>query len=93
MQTLCGIARNQDDHTKNPKGAWTSMHQMSINNKWDGITREDLTTLAKNVNIKQPGEIIEQVKDGVAQWSQLSKEFNIPHDIADVIGSTLLLDL
>ena len=77
----------------NPNGAWTSMHQMSINNKWDDITREDLMALAKNVNIKQPGEIIEQVKDGVAQWPRLAKEFNIPHDIADVIESTLLLDL
>ena len=77
----------------NPNGAWTSMHHMSINNKWDDITREDLMALAKNVNIKQPGEIIEQVKDGVAQWPRLAKEFNIPHDIADVIESTLLLDL
>ncbi|MBR1388409.1 MAG: type II toxin-antitoxin system HipA family toxin [Prevotella sp.] len=77
----------------NPQGTWTAKHQMSVNNKWDDITREDLLALAKNVNIKQPREIIEQVKDGVAQWPRLAKELNIPHDIADVIEGTLLLDL
>ena len=26
----------------NPKGGWTATHQMSVNGKFDGITREDL---------------------------------------------------
>ena len=42
----------------NPRGAWTSKHQMSINNKWDDITREDLIAVAKNINIKHPEQII-----------------------------------
>ena len=37
----------------NPQGAWTSKHQMSVNGKWDDITRDDLIAVAKNVNIKQ----------------------------------------
>ena len=77
----------------NPKGAWTSKHQMSVNNKWDKITREDLLAFAKNVNIKQPTAIIEQVKDGVSKWLQYAKEHGIPNDIAKAIDSTLLLSI
>lgn len=77
----------------NPVGAWTSMHQMSVNNKWDDITREDLLAVAKNVNIKHAGEIIEHVKDGVSRWSTFATEQGIPQDITKAIDSTLLLKL
>ena len=77
----------------NPQGTWTASHQMSINNKWDDITREDLLAVAKNVNIKHAGEIIEQVKDGVSRWATFAAEQGIPQDITEAIGSTLLLKL
>lgn len=77
----------------NPKGAWTSMHQMSINDKWDGITRDDLLTVAKNVNIKHAGDIIEQVKDGVSKWTLFATQQGIPQDMIKAIDSTLLLNL
>lgn len=77
----------------NPKGVWTSKHQMSVNNKWDEITKEDLLAVAKNVNIKQPTEIIDQVKDGVSKWTQYAKEQGIPQNIMNAIGSTLLLNI
>jgi serine/threonine-protein kinase HipA len=77
----------------NPKGAWTSKHQMSINGKWDDITRADLLTLAKNVNIKQADAIIEQVKDGVSKWSTFATQYGIPNEMVKVIDSTLLLGI
>ena len=36
----------------NPLGAWTATHQMSINGKFDNITRADLLSLANANNIK-----------------------------------------
>ena len=77
----------------NPAGAWTSMHQMSINNKWGDITREDLLAIAKNVNIRKANEIIEQVKGGVAKWNRLATEYGVPQDMIKAIDSTLLLDI
>lgn len=77
----------------NPQGAWTSKHQMSINGKWDNITREDLIAVAKLVNIKNPLHIIEQVKEGVSHWDNLAQEYGIPHNTASTIGATLLLSL
>ena len=35
----------------NPKGGWTAQHQMSINGKFDNITRQDLLEFAKRNNI------------------------------------------
>jgi serine/threonine-protein kinase HipA len=77
----------------NPKGAWTAKHQMSINGKWDDVTRDDLLTLAKNVNIKQAGVIIEQVKDGVSKWRSFATQYGIPSEIVKAIDSTLLLHI
>ena len=45
----------------NPLGAWTATHQMSINGKFDNITRADLLSLANANNIKNASEIIDQV--------------------------------
>ena len=77
----------------NPAGAWTSQHQMSINNKWTDITRADLLALAQNVNIRRANQIIEQVVAGVSLWPRLAKEYGIPKDIADAIGATLQLNI
>ncbi|WP_289642453.1 type II toxin-antitoxin system HipA family toxin, partial [uncultured Muribaculum sp.] len=41
----------------NPKGGWTAQHQMSINGKFDDITRQDLLEFAKRNNIKEATEI------------------------------------
>lgn len=74
----------------NPQGAWTSKHQMSVNGKWDNITEQDMLNVAKNVNIKQPKQIIEQVAYAVSLWPKLAKEFGIPKEIIDLIKATML---
>lgn len=75
----------------NPQGNWTSKHQMSINNKWDEITRADLIATAKNMNIKRPELIIEQVIDSVNLWYKFAKDYDIPAETIKQIGDTLQL--
>lgn len=77
----------------NPQGDWTSKHQMSINNKWDDITREDLVTVAQNMNIKRHNEIIEQVTDAVSHWRKLATEYEIPEETIRQIEQSLQLQL
>lgn len=73
----------------NPAGGWTATHQMSINNKWDNITREDLLSVAYDMNIKHAPAIIDQVVAAVQQWPQLAKEqTDIPRNIIDAIEKT-----
>ena len=74
----------------NPRGAWTSKHPMSVNNKWDDIDSDDLFAVAKNVNIRQAEQIVEQVKEAVSQWPKLAKENGIPKNIVEKIDKTLL---
>ena len=73
----------------NPSGEWTSAHQMSINNKYDAITREDLLKVAYEMNIKKAPKIIDQVVDAVSHWPSLAKSrSDIPQPTIDYIEST-----
>lgn len=73
----------------NPAGGWTGTHQMSINGKWDHITREDLLRVAYEMNIKHAQAIIDQVVGAVSQWPKLAKEqTDIPQNMIDAIEKT-----
>ena len=73
----------------NPTGGWTATHQMSINGKWDNITREDLLHVAYEMNIKHAPAIIDKVIEAVSLWPQLAKEHtDIPQNIINAIEST-----
>lgn len=71
----------------NPKGSWTSTHQMSVNGKFDNITRQDLMTCATNNNIKNAAEIIDQVCDVAAHWPTIARECDVPQTMIDGINS------
>lgn len=74
----------------NPKGEWTSHHQMSINNKWDNITRADLITVAEAMHIKKADSIINETCDAVSMWTTIAKELDIPSNMIVKIDDTLL---
>ena len=77
----------------NPKGEWTSQHQMSINNKWTDITINDLLAVATAMSIKKPRDIIEKVIDVVAHWPNYATSFDIPKQTIEAIQSTLITKL
>jgi serine/threonine-protein kinase HipA len=58
----------------NPAGQFTSMHQMSINGKRDGITRDDLLSVGKEMSVKQGGSIIDDVVEAVSNWPEYAKD-------------------
>lgn len=74
----------------NPKGEWTSHHQMSINNKWDNITRADLIAVAEAMHIKKADTIINETCDAVSMWTTIAKELDIPSNMIVKIDDTLL---
>ena len=77
----------------NPKGAWTATHQMSINGKFDNITRADLLSSANANNIKNASEIIDQVCENAAGWPELAKNCGVPQKMIDEILPHLLLNI
>ncbi|MCD4684290.1 MAG: HipA domain-containing protein, partial [Bacteroidales bacterium] len=72
----------------NPEGDWTNVHQMTINNKRDNFTMDDLLIFADIQNIKKPKEIIQQVIEAVSKWSQLAKEYEIEPNKINYIKKT-----
>lgn len=73
----------------NPKGEWTSHHQMSVNNKWDNITKADLLTVAESMHIKHAKEIIDEVCGAVEKWMVIAKEYDVPSEMITMIDKTL----
>lgn len=69
----------------NPDGGWTSQHQMSINGKFDGITRSDLLEIAKRNNIKEAAEIIDQISTAASGWESIAREYGVPKKMADAV--------
>ena len=77
----------------NPTGAWTKTHQMSINGKFDDLTRKDLMECAAVNNIKNASEIIDHTCDVASGWPILAKECGVPQSMIDSIVPHLLLNL
>ena len=77
----------------NPAGAWTKTHQMSINGKFDDLTRKDLMACAAVNNIKNATEIIDQICEVASGWPVLAKECGVPQSMIDAIAPHLLLNL
>jgi len=77
-----------------PQNRWMKDHQMSINGKRNHISRDDLTTLAGNMNIKKPGEIIDKIRDTIAAgWSGYAKKAGIKGEQVRSIENVLLLKI
>ena len=77
----------------NPNGGWTATHQMSMNGKFDDITRDDLLTVAALNNIKDAAHIIDEVCDAASQWPKIASECDVPTAMIDAITPNLLLSI
>ena len=79
--------------TYNPKGSWTDTHQMSINGKFDDITRQDLLVCAAANNIKNAAEIIDKVCETTAKWPEMAKNCGVPQEMIDARLPYMLLNI
>jgi len=57
-----------------------------VNGKRTDITREDLLTVAKAMNIKKAAAIIDEVKAGVRKWKSFTKQAAMPTKQVEMIG-------
>ena len=75
----------------NHEGDWTAKHQMSVNGKFDSISREDLLAFAQSNNIKDANLLIDQVCDTVSSWPAIAKECGVPSTMINEIAANLLI--
>lgn len=65
----------------NPHGGWTAMHQMSVNGKFDDISREDLLALASSNNIKDASETIDFICATSSGWPAIARDCGVPENM------------
>ena len=76
-----------------PNGGWTATHQMSVNGKFDEITRKDLLVLAEANNIKGAGMVIDEVCEAATHWGQIAQECGVPQKKIKAIEPNMMFNL
>lgn len=77
-------------HAYRPGSIWVSRHALSINGKREHIGRADFLALAKQMNIKKPGEVIDQVNSIVGNWKQYAQKVKVDEKLMNAIDATLI---
>ena len=77
-------------YSYNPSGSWTATHQMTLNGKRDGFTREDFEACAKSSLMKRgrAATIIEEVQAAVKRWPKFATEARLADKWRDKIQKT-----
>lgn len=58
-------------------GKWTQSHQMSANHKRENFTYNDLLLVGQNMGVKNPGIIIEQIREVIANWNGYARDAGV----------------
>ncbi|MEA5045288.1 MAG: type II toxin-antitoxin system HipA family toxin [Petrimonas sp.] len=74
-------------------GKWTNRHQMSVNNKRDNFTKEDLLTVGRNIGIRNYLYIVDEIIDVVSKWSSYAKENEVNPQYAEHISKVLRITI
>jgi serine/threonine-protein kinase HipA len=80
-------------YSYNPDGEWTARHQMSVNGKRDGFTREDLRACAKSTPMRRgrAEALLEEVCTAVRRWPEFASAARIPEKTQAAISAQFRL--
>lgn len=65
-------------HAYNPKGEWTYQHLMSVNGKFQGITRADLEAVGDRFLVPGYRRIINTVGEAIKRWPEFAEAAGLP---------------
>lgn len=77
-------------HSYKPDSQWVNQHSLSVNGKRNNITKHDLLSLAKSMNIKKAAHIIDEISNVVKRWPEYADECKLDPTVRDAKGATLL---
>lgn len=77
-------------HAYRPGSVWVSQQSLSVNGKRQNITRNDLLSVAKQMNIKKADSIINHINDIVQQWEMYAEQVHVSPKLTMAIKNTLL---
>lgn len=75
-------------HAYRPASPWVSQHALSINGKRTGISKDDLLTIGKKMNIKNADDIIYDVVKVVSQWKSYAARVGVDSKLSKAIQMT-----
>jgi len=77
-------------YSYNPSGSWTATHQMTLNGKRDGFTREDFEACARSALMKRgrAATLIGEVQAAVRRWPEFAAEARLADEWRDKIQRT-----
>ncbi|HWO39470.1 MAG TPA: HipA domain-containing protein, partial [Candidatus Acidoferrum sp.] len=78
-------------HAYNPKGEWTYQHLMSVNGKFDDITRQDFLAEADRFGVSRPSEPLNEVHAALETWPRFAKEAGLTNSVVDRIAADFRL--
>ncbi|WP_111670308.1 type II toxin-antitoxin system HipA family toxin [Algoriphagus litoralis] len=73
-----------------PGSIWVSSQSLQVNGKRDQISEADFLEVARKMNIRKPGEKIDQVKSAIRRWREFADEVKVDPKLRDSIQTTLL---
>jgi serine/threonine-protein kinase HipA len=74
-----------------PLNKWMKQHQMTINGKRENINRKDVLKVAKEMNIKKPNNLIDEIVRSVKKWKKFAAKLDMPTTQIDAIATTHIL--
>lgn len=77
-------------HAYRPGSEWVSQHALSINNKRENITRDDMLLIGESFNCKRASTIITEINDVVQQWKKYAKQVAVNPQLSKAIAATLV---
>ena len=66
---------------------------MSVNGKFDDITRADLLAFASANGIKDASEVIDQVCEAATHWPEMARNVGVPEEMVKKIEANMSLDI
>jgi serine/threonine-protein kinase HipA len=75
------------NHSYNPDGLWTQRHQMSINAKFEAITRDDLLDVAERFNVPGARAVLGDVDTALRRWREFAEACGVEgHHVERIAG-------
>jgi serine/threonine-protein kinase HipA len=79
-------------HAHNPRGKWTYQHLMSVNGKFDEITRADLLAEAERFSVPRAEQLITDVRTALENWAEHAQSAELSQSkTSELRGDFLLL--
>jgi serine/threonine-protein kinase HipA len=78
-------------HAYNPKGDWTYQHLMSVNGKFNDITRDDLLLDADRFGVRRPKDMLAGVRAALENWPGFARQAGLSAATTDRVAADFRL--